>query len=132
MALDGINNDAVPIPVDRDHGHSPHRGGSRRVIAATFLCSQREREILQRQLDLAHAHTKINWENVDEEESQDYGQEWDPAAEGFMAQRSRIIQTKAGMPPLGAASGMVMETTMTREHRARKIGRASCPMLSST
>ena len=114
MALDGINTDAVPVPVDRDHGHSPQKGGSRRVIAATSLCSQRKREILQRQLDLVHAHAKLNGENVDEEESQYYGQEWDPATSGFMAKRLRIIQTKAGMPPLGAASGMVMETTMTR------------------
>ena len=67
MALDGINNDAVPIPVDRDHGHSPHRGGSRHVIAATSLCSQRKRDILQRQLDLAHAHAKLNGENIEEE-----------------------------------------------------------------
>ena len=114
MALDGVNTDAVPISVDRDHGHSPQRGGSRRVIAATSFCSQRKRETLQRQLDLAHVHAKLNGENVDEEESQDYVQEWDPAATGFMAKCSRIIQTKAGMPLLGVASGMVMETTMTQ------------------
>ena len=67
MALDGVNTDAVPIPVYRDHGHSPQRGGSRRVTVATSLCSQRKREILQRQLDLAHAHAKLNRENVDGE-----------------------------------------------------------------
>ena len=66
MALDGINTDAVPVPVDRDHGHSPQKGGSRCVIAATSLCSQRKREILQRQLDLVHAHAKLNGENVDD------------------------------------------------------------------
>ena len=114
MALGGVNTDTVPVPVDRDHSHSPQRGGNRRVIAATSLCSQSERDILQRQLDLAHAHAKLNGENVDEEESQDYGQEWDPAAAGFMAQHLQIIQTKAGMPLLGAASGMVMETTITQ------------------
>ena len=68
MALDSVNTDAVPVPVDRDHGHSPQRGGSRRVIAATSLCSQSEREILQRQLYLAHAHAKLNGGNVDGEE----------------------------------------------------------------
>ena len=67
MALDGVNTDAVPIPVDGDHGHSPQRGGRRRAIAATFLCSQRKREILKRQLDLAHAHAKLNREHIDEE-----------------------------------------------------------------
>ena len=48
------------------------RGGGRCVIAATSLCSQRERDILQRQLDLAHAQAKLNGGNVNEEESQDY------------------------------------------------------------
>ena len=39
------------------------------MIAATSLCSQRERETLQYQLDLAHVHADLNGNY--EEESQD-------------------------------------------------------------
>ena len=80
MAQDGVDTDAVPIPIDRDHGRIPQRGGRRRVIAVTYFCRHREKENLQHQLELAHAHTKLNGGNVDEEELQDEEQEWEPAA----------------------------------------------------
>ena len=105
MAQDGVDTDVVPVPVDRDYVYGPQRGERRRVIAATYLRSQgeKDRDILQCQLDLEHAHTKLNGGNVDEEEPQYDGQEWDPTAAGFMARHLRIIQTEAGMPPLGAS-----------------------------
>ena len=102
MAQDGVDADAVPVPIDRDHGRGPQRGGRRRVLAATSLRRQREREILQRQLDLAHAHVELNGKNVHEEESQDEEQEWDPAVAEFMARGSRIIQTEAGNATVGS------------------------------
>ena len=64
MAQDGVNTDAVPLPIDRDHGRGHQRGGRRRVLEATSLCRQREMDNLKRQLDLEHAHTEINGENV--------------------------------------------------------------------
>ena len=71
MSYDGVVTDSVPIPVDRDHGHGPQRGGRRRVIVETSLCRQRDRETLQCQLDLAHVHTDLNVESVYGEGSQD-------------------------------------------------------------
>ena len=69
MAQDGVDTDAVPVPIDRDH--VPRRRIKRCVIAATSLCRQRDRKNLQRQSDLAHAHSELNGKTVDEEESQD-------------------------------------------------------------
>ena len=69
MAHDGVDTNSVPVPIDRDHGHGPQRGGG--VLEATSLCRQRERETLQCQLDLVHAHVELNGGNIDEEESQD-------------------------------------------------------------
>ena len=63
MAQDGVANDYLPVPIDRDH--VPQRGGRRRVIAATSLCIYRDRETLQCQLDLAHTHAELNGKIVD-------------------------------------------------------------------
>ena len=60
MAQDGVDADAIPVPIDRDHGCGPQRGVRIRVIAATNLCRKRERDTLQRQLDLAHVHADLN------------------------------------------------------------------------
>ena len=67
MMQDNVDTDSIPVPIDRDHGCGPQRWGRRLVIAATYLCIYRERETLQCQLDLAHAHADINGGNVDEE-----------------------------------------------------------------
>ena len=72
------------------------------MITATSLCSQRERETLQCQLDLVHAHTDFNLN--DEEELQDEEQEWDPAAAEFLARRLRIISTKSGNATVGSGN----------------------------
>ena len=111
MTQDGVNADAVPVPIDRYHGRGPQRGGRRRVIAATYLRGQREREreTLQLQLDLAYAHTELNGINCRTRNKN-----------GTLLQRISWRKTcgysrlRLGMPPLGAASNMVMETTMTR------------------
>ena len=93
MVQDGVDNDTVPVPIDKDHG--PRGGGRRCVIAATYLCRQRYKETLQRQIDLAHAHTELNGKSVDKKKSQAEEQEWDPAATELMVRRLRIIQTEA-------------------------------------
>ena len=36
----------------------------RHVIAATYLSRQKNRETLQRQLDLAHVHAELNGEKI--------------------------------------------------------------------
>ena len=64
MAQYGVDTDGTPIPIDRYHGRGPQIGGRMRVVAATSLCRQREMDNLKRQLDLEHAHTEINGENV--------------------------------------------------------------------
>ena len=46
MQKDGVDADAVPVPIDKDNGRGPQRGGRRLVIAATYLHRQREREKL--------------------------------------------------------------------------------------
>ena len=101
MLQSGVDTGTVPVPIDRDHGCGPQRGGMLCVIAATYLHRQRERETQQSQLDLAYAHVELNGENVDGEEMQDEEQEWEPAVAEFMAQRSRIIQTEAGNATVG-------------------------------
>ena len=64
MAQDGVNTDAVLVPIYRDH--VPWRGLVRRVIVATSICRQRDRDTQQRQLDLSHAHADINGKLFDE------------------------------------------------------------------
>ena len=66
MAQYGVDTDGTPIPIDRYHGRGPQIGGRMRVVAATSLCRQRERDTLQRQLDLAHAHAELHWGNFDD------------------------------------------------------------------
>ena len=46
MAQDGVNTDAVPVSIERDHGRFPQKGGMIRVLAAESLRSKRERETL--------------------------------------------------------------------------------------
>ena len=95
MAQHGVDADTVPVSIDRDHDRGPQRGGRRHVIAATYLRRKRERETLQRKLDLAYAHAEINRIHLQDEE-----QEWDPAAAEFMAQRLGTIHTEAGNTPV--------------------------------
>ena len=65
MDQDGVDTDTVTVTNDRYHG--PQREGKRRVIAETSLCIQRDRETLQHQLDLVHAHADLNGKCVDAE-----------------------------------------------------------------
>ena len=80
MVQDDVDTYYVPVPIGRDHCRGPHRGVRTRVIAVTYLRRQMERENLLHQLDFSHAHTELNAENIDEEESQDEEQERDPDA----------------------------------------------------
>ena len=59
MARDGVTTDTVPTLVDRYRGRISQRGGVG-VLATTCLHTQRERDTLHRQLDLAHAHADFN------------------------------------------------------------------------
>ena len=102
MAQDDAETDIVLVRIDRDQGRGPQKGGKRVVIAATYLRRHRERETLQRQLELAHAHVELNGDNVDGEKLQDEEQEWDPAVAEFMMQHSRIIQTEDGNAIIGS------------------------------
>ena len=43
MMQDNVDTDSIPVPIDRDHGCGPQRWGRILVIAATYLCIQRER-----------------------------------------------------------------------------------------
>ena len=36
MVQDGVDTDAIPLSIDRDHGCGPQNGGRRRVKAATY------------------------------------------------------------------------------------------------
>ena len=60
MEYDGIDTEDLPVAIDRDNGHIPQRRERRRMIVATSLYRHRERETLQFQLDLAHAHAELN------------------------------------------------------------------------
>ena len=82
MMQDGVGTEYLTVPINRDHGC--RRGGRRRVIAKTSLYRQRDRETLQRQLDLAHEHAELNGKIDFEEEFQDKEQEWDPDVAEFM------------------------------------------------
>ena len=62
MAQDGVDADAFPVHIYRYHCHGPYKGVRRRVILATYLCRQRERKTLHRQLDLVYAHVELNGE----------------------------------------------------------------------
>ena len=105
-----VENDAVSVPIDIDHGRVPYRGGG--VIAETSLSRQRDQETRQCQRDLSHAHADLN-RNY-EEESQDEEQEWDPSTVEFMERRLRIIQTEAGNATVGSGEQHCDGPTMTR------------------
>ena len=60
MVQDDVDTDSIPVSIDRDHGRGPQRWGRRLVMAVNYLRRERDRDTLQRQLDLAHAHADIN------------------------------------------------------------------------
>ena len=102
MVQNNVDTESVPVPIDSNHVRVPQRWGKRLVIVTTSLRRQRERDNLQRQLDLVHVNAELNGVNVDKEESQDEEQEWDPDAAEFMARHSRIIQTDSGNATVGS------------------------------
>ena len=51
-----------PSPLTETMDAALRGGGRRRVIAETYLHRKREKETLQRQLDLAHVHADLNGE----------------------------------------------------------------------
>ena len=113
MVQDNVDTDSIPVPIYRDHGRGPQRWGRRLVIAATYIRRQKDRETLQRQLDLVHAHADLNGKKFMRKNRRMRNKNGTLMQRSFWCKTRGYSRLSLGTITLGAAIGMVMETTVT-------------------